>query len=91
MSPYWSLARPRDLHHYIVNDLPGSLWALASDPVQILHGEINAMLAQPETAKRLSQDGAEPMALSRQAFAKLISTDVEKWTKLAKAANIKAE
>lgn len=48
-------------------------------------------LRQPEVRQRLAQDGAEPIGSSSAEFAALIKGDLEKWSNIARAANIKAE
>jgi tripartite-type tricarboxylate transporter receptor subunit TctC len=68
--------------------------APAKTPVEILdklHGEINAALADPTIIARLSELGAPVFASSRAEFGKVIETDTEKWAKVVKFANIKAE
>jgi tripartite-type tricarboxylate transporter receptor subunit TctC len=72
----------------------GGIGAPANTPADILdklHDEINAGLADPVLAARLADLGAPPFATSRSAFAKLIEADTEKWAKVVKFANIKAE
>ncbi|MBC7781742.1 MAG: tripartite tricarboxylate transporter substrate binding protein [Proteobacteria bacterium] len=56
-----------------------------------LNAEIGTILAQPEAAQRLEAEGAEPRALSRAEFAKVIASDIEKWRRVAKEANIRAD
>jgi tripartite-type tricarboxylate transporter receptor subunit TctC len=56
-----------------------------------LNGEIGAILAEPESAQRLATEGAEPWPLSSAAFAQVIATELEKWARVAREANIKAE
>jgi tripartite-type tricarboxylate transporter receptor subunit TctC len=85
----------------IANTVPGyeaSGWqgigAPAKTPVEILdklHDEINAALADPTIVARLSELGAPVFASSRAEFGKVIETDTEKWAKVVKFANIKAE
>jgi tripartite-type tricarboxylate transporter receptor subunit TctC len=40
---------------------------------------------------RLAQDGAEPIGGASEDFAALIKSDLEKWARIAKAANIQGE
>lgn len=56
-----------------------------------LNSEITEILRQPETAKRLNAEAAEPLIETAEGFGRLIAKDVEKWTKIAKAAGIRAE
>ena len=53
-----------------------------------LRREINVVLADPETKKRLAADAAEPKMLTQAEFRKMISADVKKWREVAKQANI---
>jgi tripartite-type tricarboxylate transporter receptor subunit TctC len=72
----------------------GGIGAPANTPADILdklHDEINAGLADPALTARLADLGAPPFATSRAAFTELIEADTEKWAKVVKFANIKAE
>jgi tripartite-type tricarboxylate transporter receptor subunit TctC len=55
-----------------------------------LNAEINAILKEPEAAKRLQTDGAQPLVGTPAVFGTLIAGDVAKWIKVAKAAGIAA-
>jgi tripartite-type tricarboxylate transporter receptor subunit TctC len=59
--------------------------------VDRLNKEINAALADPRIKARLADLGSTPLAQSPGEFAKLIAADTEKWGKVIRAANIKAE
>jgi tripartite-type tricarboxylate transporter receptor subunit TctC len=56
-----------------------------------LNKEINAGLADPKIKTRLADLGGEVLALSPADFGKLIADETEKWGKVVRAANIKAE
>ncbi len=56
-----------------------------------LNNEIAAILVEPESAQRLAAEGAEPRPMSRAAFARVIIAEIEKWTRVAREANIRAE
>ena len=56
-----------------------------------LNTEINAILRDPEMAKRLTAEAAEPVTTTPEAFGKLIAENVTKWGRIAKEANIRAE
>jgi tripartite-type tricarboxylate transporter receptor subunit TctC len=81
--------------------LPGyeaSAWFVVGAPrntpaeiVGKLNGEINAGLADPKMQARLADLGGAVMAGSPAEFAKLIADETEKWGKVIKAANIKAD
>ena len=53
--------------------------------------EINAALADPKMKARLANMGVTPLVLSPADFSKLIAEETEKWAKVIRAANIKAE
>ena len=70
------------------------LLAPAGIPARILtklNEAIAGMLRQPESAQRLSTEGAEPWLLSSSQFAGVIDKEIEKWTRVAREANIRAE
>ena len=48
-------------------------------------------LRTQDVRDRLAQDGAEPIGGASEDFAALIKSDLEKWARIAKAANIQAE
>ena len=76
----------------------GSTWsgigAPKNTPVEIvdkLNKEINAGLADPKIKARFAEMAVMSLAGSPADFGKLIVDDVEKWGKVVRAANIKAE
>src|SRR5262249_36967284 len=56
-----------------------------------LNREINAGLADPKIKMRLADLGGDVLALSPADFGRLIADETEKWAKVIRAANIKAE
>jgi tripartite-type tricarboxylate transporter receptor subunit TctC len=63
-------------------------------PVEILdmlNKEINAALAEPKMKSRLADLGGTVLPGSPAEFGKLIAEETEKWAKVFRAANIKAE
>jgi tripartite-type tricarboxylate transporter receptor subunit TctC len=56
-----------------------------------LNRAINAALADPKLIARLSNLGTTTLALSPYDFGRLIAQDTDKWRKVIRAANIKAE
>ena len=56
-----------------------------------LNREINAGLADPKIKARLADFGGTPLLVSPADFGKLIADETEKWGKVIRAANIKAE
>lgn len=81
--------------------LPGfeaSYWAglgvATGTPAEIinkLNGQINAGLADPKMRTRIGDLGGTPLAGSPSDYGKLIANETEKWGKVIRAANIKAE
>src|SRR5262249_45755568 len=59
--------------------------------VERLNKEINAALADPRVLQRLSELGVSPIAGSPTDFGKLVAEETEKWGKVIRATNIKAE
>ena len=62
-----------------------------ADIVETLNREINAALADPKMRARLADEGATVLPGSPADFGKLIADETEKWGKVVRAANIKAE
>ena len=63
-------------------------------PIEIvakLNHEINAALADPKIKGRLGDLGLSPLSGSPADFGKLIAGETEKWGKVIRAANIRAE
>ena len=56
-----------------------------------LNNEINAVAAEPLLKARLAGIGIDPMSMTSAAFGKLIADETEKWGKVIRALNIKAE
>jgi tripartite-type tricarboxylate transporter receptor subunit TctC len=59
--------------------------------IDTLNMEVNAGLADPTIKARFADLGAPVFASSPRDFAKLIAEDTEKWAKVIRVANIKAE
>jgi tripartite-type tricarboxylate transporter receptor subunit TctC len=59
--------------------------------VMKLNSTIGEILREPEMAKRLSAEAAEPIIDTPAAFGKLIANDIAKWARIAKQANIRVE
>jgi tripartite-type tricarboxylate transporter receptor subunit TctC len=60
------------------------------DIVAKLNAEINSALADATIASRIADLGGIPMPMSPSEFGKLIASEIEKWGKVIKFANIKA-
>jgi tripartite-type tricarboxylate transporter receptor subunit TctC len=66
----------------------------AGTPAEIiarLNREINAGLANPTIGERLAQVGTIPMIFTTTEFGAYIAAETEKWAKVVKVANVKAE
>jgi tripartite-type tricarboxylate transporter receptor subunit TctC len=56
-----------------------------------LNSEVTGILNQPESAQRLSAEGAEPWPLSSEAFTRVLQSELEKWTRVAREIGIRAD
>ena len=56
-----------------------------------LRNEINAVLQEPETKKRLLADAAEPLTMTPAEMRKMIHSDVKKWRDVAVTAGIQVK
>jgi tripartite-type tricarboxylate transporter receptor subunit TctC len=81
-----------------VPDYEASVWfglgAPKGTPAEVvdkLNHEINAGLADPKIKARIAESGGNALAGSPADFGKLIADETEKWGKVIRAANIKAE
>jgi tripartite-type tricarboxylate transporter receptor subunit TctC len=59
--------------------------------IEKLNKEINAIVLDPAMKERLISLGVEPLSMMPAEFGKRIADDTEKWAKVIKFANIKAE
>jgi len=59
--------------------------------VTFLHKEITTVLKMPAVRSRLMDEGGEVIGGTPDQYAKVIHTELAKWTKLVKAAGIRAE
>ena len=59
--------------------------------VSRLHSGIAAILAQPESAKRLEAEDAVPAAMASAEFTRMLAAEIENWTRVARDANIRVE
>jgi tripartite-type tricarboxylate transporter receptor subunit TctC len=76
----------------------GSVWWGILAPARVpegivmkLNGTIGEILREPDMAKRLSAEAAEPLVDTPAAFGKLIVNDIAKWARVAKQAGIRVE
>jgi tripartite-type tricarboxylate transporter receptor subunit TctC len=56
-----------------------------------LNNEIAAILLTPESAQRLAAEGAQPWPQTSAAFSRVIISEIEKWTRIARDARIRAD
>ena len=69
-------------------------WARPDTPTEVvdkLNKEINAGLTDPAIKARIAELGSVPMPMTPVDFAKFIAEETEKWGKVIRALNIKAE
>jgi tripartite-type tricarboxylate transporter receptor subunit TctC len=59
--------------------------------VRRISGDFRKLLREPDTAKRLEELGIEPVGNSPEEFGAFIKSEIERWTRVAKAANVKME
>ena len=69
----------------------GAPKATPAEIVDKLNTEVNAALADPKMKARLADLGGDMLAYSPADFGKLIADETEKWSKVIRALNIKAE
>jgi tripartite-type tricarboxylate transporter receptor subunit TctC len=56
-----------------------------------ISGDFRKLLREPDTAKRLEELGIEPVGNTPEEFGAFIKSEIERWTRVAKAANVKME
>jgi tripartite-type tricarboxylate transporter receptor subunit TctC len=59
--------------------------------IERINAAIKKVLAQDDIKNRLLQSGTEPVGSSSEELANVLKNDINKWTKLIKAKNIKPE
>ena len=58
---------------------------------QKINADVNTVLAMPDVQERLDQYGAEDGGGSQAKFAEFIHTEIMKWSKIVKEANVKLD
>ncbi len=58
------------------------------DVVHKIYSDVVTALQKPETQKKMAELGMEPMTITPEQFDAQIKTDIERWTRLVKAAHI---
>ena len=81
-----------------VTDIDVDIWyamlgpaGLAKEQVALLNSEMNAILADPDVRESLQKQGLNPTPGKPEDLARMIDTDLERWTKIVRAAHIKAD
>jgi len=69
----------------------GAPKGVSADIVEKLNREINAALADPAHKARIADMGGTALALSPSKFGKFIGDETEKWAKVIRSADIKAD
>ena len=81
-----------------ITDIDVDIWyamlgppSLARDQVALLNREINAILSDAEVRDTLSKQGLNPLPGTPEDLSRMISTDLERWTTVVRAAKIEAD
>jgi tripartite-type tricarboxylate transporter receptor subunit TctC len=81
-----------------VTDIDVDIWyallappALAPEQVALLNTEVNAILRDPEVRDNLVKQGLNPLPGAPEDLVRMIDTDLERWTRIIRAAKIKAD
>jgi tripartite-type tricarboxylate transporter receptor subunit TctC len=72
----------------------GGIMTPAGAPNEVitkLHGETTRILRQPDVIEKLSGLGAEIVASSPEEFSVYLKSEISKWSKVARAANVKLD
>ncbi len=59
--------------------------------VDLLQKHVSAILKQPEVEKMFMEQGAEPVGDTPEQFAKVISSELQKWAKVAATSGVKLD
>jgi len=78
-----------------VRDIDTDIWyalfgpaGLPRELVNLLGAEVAAILAQPEVRDSLQKQGLNPVTGTPEELARLVETDLERWTRVVRAARI---
>ena len=81
-----------------VTDIDVDIWyallgpaGMAKEQVALLNREMNAVLGDAEVREALIKQGLNPTPGTPDDLARMIETDLERWTRLVRAAKIKAD
>jgi tripartite-type tricarboxylate transporter receptor subunit TctC len=62
--------------------------ATRPDVVAKINSELLALLKTPAMRERMAREGADPVGSTPQQFSQRVASEVEKWSKVAKAAGL---
>jgi tripartite-type tricarboxylate transporter receptor subunit TctC len=81
------------LPDFVVEPWNGFFVPVGTPPpiVHKLYAEVARVIALPDVRDRLEALGIDPTGMPGEAFAKVIATDIARWTAVARTANIKAD
>ena len=81
-----------------VTDIDVDIWyamlapaGLPKEQVALLNAEMNAILADPDVRDNLLKQGLNPTPGKPEDLARMIDTDLERWTRIVRAAQIKPD
>jgi tripartite-type tricarboxylate transporter receptor subunit TctC len=63
----------------------------ASEIIDALIATVGKIIANPEVVKKLAVQGIEPTVSTPEQFAQIVNSDLDQWSKLAKAINLQAD
>ena len=58
------------------------------DVVEKINGELVRMLKEPVVRERMAREGADPVGSSPKQFSERVASEIDKWSKVAKAAGL---
>jgi tripartite-type tricarboxylate transporter receptor subunit TctC len=64
---------------------------LSPATVRTLNSEMSGIITQPDAMQRLEAEGASPWPMPPADFGRVIATEIEKWRRVAREANIKPD
>ena len=81
-----------------VADIDVDIWyammgppGMAKDQVAMLNDEVNAILRSPDVRDNLQKQGLEPIPGGPDDLARMIATDLDRWSRVIRAAHIKPD
>ena len=81
-----------------ITDIDVDIWyamlgpaGLPKSETALLNAEVNAILGEPAVRETLLKQGFNPTPGKPDDLARLIDADLERWTKIVRAAGIKAD